>query len=108
MKIDRLSFRRPGFRIAGFAVMTLISACTFQDLDHQQSHEDYKVLTNRKMPESKPAEAPPIPDLQPILAAPPPPGVGQRLVSVTVTDPEIPVRDVLLELARKVGADIDL
>jgi general secretion pathway protein D len=73
--------------------------------------EDYNALLERVPPQGgeRPSTvAPPIPELQPILAAPPPPTVAQRLVSVSVTDPSVPLRDVLLELARKVGVDIDL
>jgi general secretion pathway protein D len=79
--------------------------------DHADSAKEFDALKTRKPPAemaAKPQEAPPIPDLQPILAAPPPPGVAQRLVTLSVTDPSIPVRDVLLEMARKVGIDLDL
>ncbi len=78
--------------------------------DNGLSKADYKDLLNRKPPPAvdQSAAPPPIPELQPILAAPPPPSVAQRLVSVSITDPSVPLRDVLLELARKVGVDLDL
>jgi len=94
----------------GFAaLLAVLSGCAERDADHVQSRKDFDRLIDRAPP---PAAAetspPPIPALQPIIAAPPPPGVSQRLVSLSVTDPNISVREVLLELARKVGADIDL
>ncbi len=86
----------------------MLAGCSHPD--NGLSKKDYDDLVNRQPPAAatQPKEAPPIPDLQPILAAPPPPSVAQRLVTVAVTDPSIPVRDVLLELARKVGVDIDI
>lgn len=51
---------------------------------------------------------PPIPDLAPILAAPPVPKLGQtKLVSIAVTD-DVPLKDVLLELARLADVDIEV
>lgn len=51
---------------------------------------------------------PPIPDLAPILAAPPVPKLGAtKLVSITVTD-DVPLKDVLLELARLADVDIEV
>ena len=74
--------------------------------------QDGRTLLTREAPKSaqrsSSSQPPPIPDLQPILAAPPPPGVVQRLVTVSVTDPTVPVRDLLIELARKVGVDLDI
>lgn len=53
-------------------------------------------------------EGPPIPDLAPILASPPPPKIGQtKLVSITVTD-DVPLKDVLIELARLADIDIEV
>lgn len=52
--------------------------------------------------------APKIPDIAPILAAPRPPKIGQtQLVSITVTD-DVPLKDVLLELARLADVDIEV
>jgi len=96
------------FRLA-VPLLVLLSACQVHDPDHAKSHDDFEALTSRKPPPPAVPEAPPpIPPLQPILAAPPPPGAAQRLVSISVTDPNVPVRDVLLELTRKVGVDLDL
>ena len=102
-----------GSRLGRFAMaaplLALLAACQVHDPDHAKSHDDYEALTSRKPPAPAVPEAPPpIPPLQPILAAPPPPGAAQRLVSISVTDPNVPVRDVLVELTRKVGVDLDL
>lgn len=51
---------------------------------------------------------PPIPDLAEILAAPKPPKIAQtQLVSVAVTD-DVPLKDVLVELARLADIDIEI
>lgn len=51
---------------------------------------------------------PPIPDLAEILAAPPKPRIGEtQLVSLAVTD-DVPLKDVLIELARLAKVDIDV
>jgi MSHA type pilus biogenesis protein MshL len=53
-------------------------------------------------------KAPPIPDIAPLLAAPRPPKVGQtRLVSLAVTD-DVPLKDVLIELARLADVDVEI
>jgi len=51
---------------------------------------------------------PPIPDLAEILTAPPKPKIGEtQLVSLAVTD-DVPLKDVLLEVARLAKVDIDV
>lgn len=51
---------------------------------------------------------PPVPELAEILAAPRPPKIGEtQLVSVAVTD-DVPLKDVLIELARLAEVDIEL
>lgn len=105
------SFRSRTFGLGlVFSVLLTLAACDHSD--NGLTKEDYRDLTTRTPPPSAGgAEAhtePPIPELQPILAAPPPPALEQRLVSVNVPDPSVPVRDVLIELARKVGVDLDL
>ncbi len=58
--------------------------------------------------EIKPPPPPPIPNLSQILAAPRPPEIGEeQLVSISVTD-DVPLKDVLLELARLAEVDIEL
>jgi len=93
------------------ALMVTLAGCGVErDIDHVQSRRDFDKLLDRtpSVPAASDATPPPIPSLQPIIAAPPPPGPSQRLVTISVTDPDIPVREVLLELARKVGIDLDL
>jgi len=92
------------------ALMVIVAGCTHPDMDHEQSREQTTRLVDRAPPAPRVDDSapPPIPSLQPIIAAPPAPSASQRLVSLSVTDPNIPVRDILLELARKVGVDIDL
>ncbi len=52
--------------------------------------------------------APPVPEIAQMLAAPRPPQIGEaKLVSVAVTD-DVPLKDVLLELARLADVDIEL
>ncbi|MGE0754754.1 MAG: secretin N-terminal domain-containing protein, partial [Alphaproteobacteria bacterium] len=54
-----------------------------------------------------PAE-PPVPELAEILAAPQPPKIAaSKLVSVAVTD-DVPLKDVLIELARLADVDIEV
>lgn len=54
------------------------------------------------------AAEPPIPAIAPILSAPKPPQLGEtRLVSISVTS-DVPLRDVLLELARLANVDIEV
>lgn len=51
---------------------------------------------------------PPIPDVAQIIAAPKPPKIGAaKLVSVAVTD-DVPLKDVLVELARLADIDIEV
>lgn len=69
------------------------------------SRADFEKLRDRAPPPAL-APAPPIPALQPVLTNPQPPlGGADRLVSLTVTD-SVPLKDVLIELARR--ADVDL
>ncbi len=51
---------------------------------------------------------PPIPDMAEILALPRPPKIGEtKLVSVAVTD-DVPLKDVLIELARLADVDVEV
>jgi len=71
--------------------------------------KDYESLLGRKAPgpQAK-AEEPPIPQLQSVLAAPSAPELADtRRVSIAVTE-TTPIRDVLIELARKAGVDLEL
>lgn len=82
----------------------------YQKLDR----EDYRGLTDPvKEPADKPQTdanlgAPPIPDVADILAAPRPPKINQsKRVSIAVTE-DVPIRDVLFELARLADVDIEI
>lgn len=79
------------------------------------SREDYRHIndpaqyTNPDNPDKQlnPAE-PPVPELADILAAPQPPKIAaSKLVSVAVTD-DVPLKDVLIELARLADVDIEV
>lgn len=78
--------------------------------------KDYRDMTVPKYDGSRPPEtvvtveksAPPVPQLAEILAAPRPPKIGEtQLVSLSVTD-DVPLKDVLLELAKLADVDIEL
>jgi general secretion pathway protein D len=52
--------------------------------------------------------SPPVPDIAPLLAAPRPPKIGNsQIVSIAVTD-DVPLKDVLVELARLADVDIEI
>lgn len=91
------------------AVMTALVGCSSYDPEAGLDRQDYRDLLARRGPEqARPKDEPPIPELQPILAAPTPPDlVDQRRVSVTMTE-ETPLKDVLWELARKADVDVEL
>jgi len=74
------------------------------------SRQDYRALRERPVaPEyqAKPDDGPPIPDLVTPLAAPAMTGTALPLVSLSVTD-AVPLRDVLIELARKARVNLEL
>lgn len=85
------------------------------DRDASLSREDFRDMrdvSSLKKPEitanlSNVVE-PPIPDLAEIIAAPPRPKIGEtQLVSLAVTD-DVPLKDVLIEVARLANVDIDV
>ncbi len=112
--------------IAVIAVLAL-SACTdklrdkFDPEKHDHidssldlSRDDYRNMAKpdeQKMvnkAELLPPPPPPLPNLNQILSAPKPPKISEtQLVSIAVTD-DVPLKDVLLELARLAGVDIEL
>ena len=85
------------------AASVALSSCggRFSDYDPSAGlkKEDYETLLNRRSPEqSTQMEEPPIPDFQPVLAAPSAPELADvRRVSISVTD-ATPLRDILIEL----------
>ena len=79
------------------------------------TRDDYKDMlapkggeaSKQKLKKQKRAKLP-VPQIAQILAAPKPPKVGStKLVSLTVTD-DVPLKDVLIELARLAEVDIEL
>lgn len=93
------------------ASMLLASCSEYTDYDPSAGlqKEDYEQLLNRRAPEQgAQMEEPPIPDFQPVLAAPSAPELADvRRVSIAVTD-ATPLRDILIELARKAGVDLEM
>lgn len=89
-----------------------ISAChgRLNDFDTASgaSKKDYESLLGRRGATDKPAEEPPIPQFQSVLAAPSAPELADvRRVSISVTE-TTPVRDILIELARGAGVDLEM
>lgn len=88
----------------------------FIDKESELSRDDYRnIAAPKKLTkdeiifEGKEAKnVPPVPDMAQILASPKPPKIGKtKLVSVSVTD-DVPLKDVLIELARLADVDIEL
>ncbi|MEZ5692124.1 MAG: secretin N-terminal domain-containing protein [Rickettsiales bacterium] len=74
----------------------------FRDMRNIESFKKDEVANANNIVE------PPIPDLAEILTAPPKPKIGEtKLVSLAVTD-DVPLKDVLFELARLAKVDIDV
>jgi general secretion pathway protein D len=106
---------RRTLRTAGVAAACLaIVSCSGGGLQNNYdaaggaSKKDYESLLGRRTAEKeKPAE-PPIPDFQSVLAAPSAPELADtRRVSIAVTE-TVPVRDILIELARKANVDLEM
>lgn len=109
------------------AILFALSACTEklrdkfdpEKYDHidtslDLSRDDYRnmhVPDKQKVinkAELKPPPPPPLPSLKQILSMPKPPKISEtQLVSIAVTD-DVPLKDVLLELARLANVDIEL
>ena len=79
------------------------------DMTGGSSKADYEALEGRRAPEPQArGDEPPIPNFQAVLAAPTAPELADtRRVSIAVTD-TTPVRDILIELARKAQVDLEL
>lgn len=105
------------FVVSLFCSLIVTSACSWLPSDNIDpaaglTRDDYLALRHRQemadtnSPSSQ--TAPPIPDMATEVIPPPPPvpGNGKR-VSVTVTD-SVPVRDVLIELAREAKVNLEL
>ena len=71
-----------------------------EDKSAPLKHEDPKVTAE--------VLEPPIPDIAEVLAAPKPPKLGEtKQVSIAVTD-DVPLKDILIELARLAEVDIEV
>ncbi len=74
----------------------------------RMGHPDRKKDSSGKFVTKVEKKAPPIPSLAQVLSAPRPPKLGEtQLVSIAVTD-DVPLKDVLLELARLAEVDVEL
>jgi MSHA biogenesis protein MshL len=71
--------------------------------------EDFTDLLHRKGdPADRKRVEPPIPELQPILAAPSAPVLAEnRLITISVSD-NVPLKDVLVELGRKADVEVEI
>ncbi|MCI5049276.1 MAG: secretin N-terminal domain-containing protein [Rickettsiales bacterium] len=85
------------------------------DREYELSRDDYLQMARptpkqeEKLAQQKSRrKPPPVPEIAQILAAPKRPKVGKnKLVTVSVTD-DVPLKDVLIELARLADVDIEL
>lgn len=99
------------------AVKSSVNQIDSMDPALKLGRSDYQNMGSSKKDGSTPPDllnvtvdkgAPPIPPLAEILAAPRPPKIGTtQLVSIAVTD-DVPLKDVLLELAKLADVDIEL
>lgn len=91
------------------ATLLLASCGGAHDQAGGLTKDDYEALKARRpAADARPVEEPPIPALQPILAAPQPPSLADsRRVTIQATEPT-PVRDLLIEIARKADLDLEL
>ncbi|MDX2225423.1 MAG: hypothetical protein SFV21_21905, partial [Rhodospirillaceae bacterium] len=99
-------------------VAALLGSCTRAELMNDYdpasgaSKKDYEGLVGRRGSDGQQgadaAGEPPIPDFQPLLAAPAAPELADtRRVSIAVTE-TTPLRDILIELARKAEVDLEM
>ena len=112
--------KKPRLLTGGIAVVALsfaLGSCTnsgrYNDFDPAGSitKKEYEGLLGRRAPEKQTqaqGDEPPIPGFQSVLAAPSAPELADiRRVSIAVTE-TTPVRDILIELARKAQVDLEL
>ncbi|WP_142849659.1 type II secretion system protein GspD [Telmatospirillum sp. J64-1] len=107
MATDRGGKMRMGL-VLGMAA-ALLASCAPHDPQTGLTKQDYRELMARRGPADAPPPAePPIPELQPLLAAPTPPAEADaRRVSIRVTE-VTPLRDLLMELARRAEIDLEM
>lgn len=95
----------------------LLDSKKYDKIDRKQglNRDDYRNLSKPNLGKneseleiSAKTKAPPIPTIAPLLAAPRPPKIGEsKLVSLSVTD-DVPLKDVLIELARLADIDVEI
>ncbi|HEU0117952.1 MAG TPA: hypothetical protein VFR09_04900, partial [Alphaproteobacteria bacterium] len=111
MKRPRFQFVLP--IVLGLVVLSACSANPGDEIDPagHLNRDDYLSLRTRGTDAQEAQQnmaPPPIPDMPMEVVPPPPPALGSdKRVSVTVTD-TVPVRDVLLELAREAKVNLEL
>lgn len=102
-------------RLLPLVVVLALGACnaaeryTYFDRDAKLQRDDFReMLQPPPVPPPQP-HAPPIPEMQSIVALPGPtvPAEAVRQVSIS-TDETVPLREVLYELARQAGVDLEL
>jgi general secretion pathway protein D len=101
--------------VTAIALCSVIGSCStfgnYNDYDEASgaSRKDYGALEGRRAPPPQErSQEPPIPDFQSVVAAPTAPELADtRRVSISVTE-TTPVRDILIELARKAQVDLEL
>jgi len=102
--------------VALSAVVAMLSSCAgtrFNDFDTSAdiTKKEYQSLLSRRGAEKNAADVggePPIPNFQSVVAAPAAPELADtRRVSIAVTE-TTPVRDLLIELARRAGVDLEM
>ena len=112
-RIERL-LRRCGFCFALLALVACEGALPVMDHDRYGglTRDDFRAaLEPRPVPTAMPdgrADGPPIPDLQPLVELPPPLSPAQRKLVSLAVDETVPLKDVLIELARRAEVDLEL
>ncbi len=113
--MPRRNARRWASGVAAVALCAILGSCStigkYNDFDTAGDipKSDYEGLLGRRAPASEErGNEPPIPGFQSVLAAPSAPELADvRRVSIAVTE-TTPVRDILIELARKAQVDLEL
>ena len=106
-------------KIINFSIITLLLSCSGKsvtDFDDQAglSKKEYQdLLIKNKKPTNKEESQKalknaPTPALSKLIISPPPPVIGgEKTISFSVTD-QVPLKDVLIELARVAKIDVDI
>lgn len=113
---------KPSKKSFYFLVIFLVFSCSKVELEKSQKidyqanlgKKDFRniLIKNPKKLEEQKAQkahnAVPIPAISKMIVSPPPPVIGgEKLISFSVTD-QVPLKDVLIELARVAKIDVDI